>query len=109
MVVEESSDQLLPAADLKQKMGKRMPVRTQAKLRAVFKRMAMLEQYPERVVATFRTTVYATLNTSLGQINNGHAGRGHLVQAGIKKPAIPDLRRSAIHEVTNVGAQTPSP
>ncbi len=39
-------------ADLKQQMGKRVPVRTKAKLRdAANDHMAMLEQNPERVMS----------------------------------------------------------
>jgi len=42
-------------ADLKQEMGKRVPVRTKAKLRAAAsEHMAMLEQSPERVMAYFQ-------------------------------------------------------
>jgi transposase len=42
-------------ADLKQEMGKRVPVRTKAKLReAASQHMAMLEQSPERVMAYFQ-------------------------------------------------------
>ena len=42
-------------ADLKQEMGKRVPVRTKAKLRAAASQhMAMLEQSPERVMAYFQ-------------------------------------------------------
>ena len=42
-------------ADLKQEIGKRVPVRTKAKLReAANDHMAMLEQNPERVVAYFQ-------------------------------------------------------
>lgn len=42
-------------ADLKQEMGKRVPVRTKAKLReAVNDHMAMLEQNPERVISYFQ-------------------------------------------------------
>jgi transposase len=42
-------------ADLKQEMGKRVPVRTKAKLRqAVNEHMAMLEQNPVRVMSYFR-------------------------------------------------------
>lgn len=42
-------------ADLKQAMGKRMPVRTKAKLRqAANEHMAMLEQSPERVMSFFQ-------------------------------------------------------
>ena len=42
-------------ADLKQEMGRRMPVRTKAKLRAAAsEHMAMLEQSPERVMAYFQ-------------------------------------------------------
>ena len=49
--VEESSDRLLLAADLKQEVGKRVPVRTKVKLRAAAsEHMAMLEQNPERVI-----------------------------------------------------------
>ena len=41
-------------ADLKQEMGKRVPVRTKAKLReAANEHMAMLEHNPERVIAYF--------------------------------------------------------
>ena len=50
-------------ADLKQAMGKRVPVRTQAKLReAANDYMAMLEQNPERVMSYFqdRHVRYAT-------------------------------------------------
>ena len=49
-------------ADLKQEMGKRVPVRTKAKLRAAANdHMAMLEQHPERVMSYFqdRHTRYA--------------------------------------------------
>ena len=49
------------------------------------------------------------LDTSQGRINNDHAGRGHLVQVGAEEPAMPDLRRSVVHEVTSVGAQPLSP
>ena len=43
------------AADLKQKMGKQVPVRTKAKLRAAAcEHMAMLEQNPERVISYFQ-------------------------------------------------------
>jgi len=42
-------------ADLKQAMGKRVPVRTKAKLRqAANEHMAMLEQSPERVMSFFQ-------------------------------------------------------
>ena len=42
-------------ADLKQEMGKRVPVRTKAKLReAANEHMAMLEQNPERVMSYFQ-------------------------------------------------------
>jgi hypothetical protein len=42
-------------ADLKQQMGKRMPVRTKAKLReAANEHMTMLEQNPERVMSYFQ-------------------------------------------------------
>lgn len=42
-------------ADLKQEMGKRVPVRTKAKLRqAVSDHMTMLERTPERVIAYFQ-------------------------------------------------------
>ena len=42
-------------ADLKQEMGKRVPVRTKARLReAASEHMAMLEQNPERVIAYFQ-------------------------------------------------------
>ena len=42
-------------ADLKQDMGKRVPVRTKAKLRqAANDHMAMLEQNPERVMSYFQ-------------------------------------------------------
>ena len=42
-------------ADLKQELGKRVPVRTKAKLReAANEHMAMLEQNPERVIAYFQ-------------------------------------------------------
>ena len=42
-------------ADLKQEIGKRVPVRTKAKLRAAAnEHMAMLEQSPERVMAYFQ-------------------------------------------------------
>ena len=42
-------------ADLKQEMGKRVPVRTKAKLReAANKHMTMLEQTPERVMGYFQ-------------------------------------------------------
>lgn len=42
-------------ADLKQAMGKRVPVRTKAKLRqAANEYMAMLEQSPERVMSFFQ-------------------------------------------------------
>ena len=42
-------------ADLKQEMGKRVPVRTKAKLRAAAnEHMVMLEQSPERVMAYFQ-------------------------------------------------------
>ena len=42
-------------ADLKQEMGRRVPVRTKAKLRAAAsEHMAMLEQSPERVMAYFQ-------------------------------------------------------
>ena len=41
-------------ADLKQEMGKRVPVRTKAKLRAAAsEHMTMLKQSPERVMASF--------------------------------------------------------
>ncbi len=83
-----------------------MPVRTKAKLcAAAIEHITMLGQYPERVVATFRTAAYAIrLNISQGRINNGRAGERDLVQARAEEPAIPDLRRSAVHEVTSVGA-----
>ena len=43
------------SADLKQAMGKRVPVRTKAKLRqAANEHMAMLEQSPERVMSFFQ-------------------------------------------------------
>jgi transposase len=42
-------------ADLKQEMGRRVPVRTKAKLRAAAsEHMTMLEQSPERVMAYFQ-------------------------------------------------------
>jgi transposase len=42
-------------ADLKQEMGRRVPVRTKVKLRAAAsEHMAMLEQSPERVMAYFQ-------------------------------------------------------
>lgn len=42
-------------ADLKQEMGKRVPVRTKSKLRAAAnEHMAMLEQNPERVMSYFQ-------------------------------------------------------
>lgn len=42
-------------ADLKQEMGKRVPVRTKAKLREVAnEHMAMLERTPERVMSYFQ-------------------------------------------------------
>ena len=42
-------------ADLKQAMGKRVPVRTKAKLRqAANEHMAMLEQSPERLMSFFQ-------------------------------------------------------
>ena len=42
-------------ADLKQEMGKRVPVRTKAKLReAANEHMAMLDKSPERVMAYFQ-------------------------------------------------------
>lgn len=42
-------------ADLKQEIGKRVPIRTKAKLReAASAHMAMLEQHPERVIAYFQ-------------------------------------------------------
>ena len=42
-------------ADLKQEMGKRVPIRTKAKLReAANEHMAMLEQNPDRVVSYFQ-------------------------------------------------------
>jgi len=42
-------------ADLKQEMGRRVPVRTKAKLRAAAsEHMAMLEQNPERVIGYFQ-------------------------------------------------------
>ena len=42
-------------ADLKQEMGKRVPVRTKAQLRAAAsEHMAMLEQNPERVIGYFQ-------------------------------------------------------
>jgi transposase len=42
-------------ADLKQEMGKRVPVRTKAKLReAANDHMTMLEQHPERVMSYFQ-------------------------------------------------------
>ena len=42
-------------ADLKQEMGRRVPVQTKAKLRAAAsEHMAMLEQSPERVIAYFQ-------------------------------------------------------
>ena len=51
VVVEESSDRLLLAADLKQEMGKRVPVRTKAKPRAaVSEHMVMLKHNPERAI-----------------------------------------------------------
>ena len=62
------------------------------------------------LLATFRTAAYAMrVNTSQGRIDNGHAGRGHFAQAGAEEPAVPDLRCSAVHEVTGVGAQSLSP
>ena len=43
------------AADLKQVMGKRVPVRTKGKLRAAAsEHMTMLEQNPERVIGYFQ-------------------------------------------------------
>lgn len=43
------------SADLKQEMGKRVPVRTKAKLRAAAsEHLAMLEQLPERVMSYFQ-------------------------------------------------------
>jgi hypothetical protein len=43
-------------ADLKQPMGKRVPVRTRAKLLEVANgHMAMLEQNPQRVISHFRS------------------------------------------------------
>jgi hypothetical protein len=42
-------------ADLKQEMGKRVPVRTKSKLRAAAnEHMVMLEQNPERVMSYFQ-------------------------------------------------------
>ena len=42
-------------ADLKQEMGKRVPVRSKAKLReATSAHMAMLEKNPERVISYFQ-------------------------------------------------------
>ena len=42
-------------ADLKQELGKRVPVRTKARLRAAAsEHMAMLEQSPERVMGYFQ-------------------------------------------------------
>lgn len=42
-------------ADLKQEMGKRVPVRSKAKLReATSAHMAMLEQNPERLIRYFQ-------------------------------------------------------
>ena len=42
-------------ADLKQEIGKRVPVRTKARLRAAASdHMAMLEQNPERVIGYFQ-------------------------------------------------------
>jgi transposase len=42
-------------ADLKQEMGKRVPVRTKAKLRkAANEHMAMLEKSPKRVMSSFQ-------------------------------------------------------
>jgi transposase len=42
-------------ADLKQEMGKRVPVRTKAKLReAANEHMLMLEKTPERVIGYFQ-------------------------------------------------------
>jgi transposase len=42
-------------ADLKQEMGKRVPVRTKAKLRAAAtEHMTMLEQSPDRVMSYFQ-------------------------------------------------------
>ena len=47
-------------ADLKQEMGRRVPLRTKAKLRAAAtEHTAMLEQTPERVKPTFRTSGFA--------------------------------------------------
>ena len=55
VVAGESSYRPLPAADPKQEMGKRVPVRTTAKLgAAASEHMAMLEQNPERVIGYFQ-------------------------------------------------------
>ena len=53
--VTELSYRPLLAADLKQEMGKRVPVRTKAKLPdAASEHMAVLEQNPERVISYFQ-------------------------------------------------------
>ena len=55
VVAGESSYRPSLAADLKQEMGKRVPVRTNAKLRAAAgEHMAMLEQNSERVIGYFQ-------------------------------------------------------
>ena len=55
MVAWEPSARRLLAADLKQEMGKRVPVRTKAKLRAAAsEHLAMLQQNPERLFFYFR-------------------------------------------------------
>lgn len=59
-------------ADLKQEMGKRVPVRTKAKLReAANEHMSMLEKTPERVIGYFqvRRVRYAA-QTSKGRSNS---------------------------------------
>ena len=111
VVAGESSDRPLLAADLQREMAKRVPVQTNAKLRAAAcEHMAILEQTQSVLLATFTTAAYAgRLNASLSRIDNGHAGKGRFVQARAEKPAMSDLRRSAVHEVTSVGAQSPSP
>lgn len=54
--VEPSRSEEWPNPDLKQEMGQRVPVRTQAKLREVANgHMAMLEQNPQRVISHFRS------------------------------------------------------
>jgi len=54
-ITEELNPEERLNADLKQAMGKRVPVRTKAKLReAANEHMAMLENSPERVMSYFQ-------------------------------------------------------